>query len=118
MKRKQYEDVIITQDVNMATVTINVNLEIHAEILGGDKTGLAYSPIILDPITNSYSGGGELITYQFHISNVVGLITPDILHNGKNSRFVAGGAGSCTVELTVIDDLGNSDTDTITITLI
>lgn len=102
----------------MATTTINVTAQIHAEIAGGDKTGIAHSAVILDPLTKSYSSVGDLVTYRFTIFNNTGLKQPEILANGKNSRFIAGGTGSCSVELYIEDDQGNSDTDTITITLI
>jgi hypothetical protein len=99
----------------MAHININVNAKIHAEIAGGDKEGLEYTPIILDPLTHSYSTMGQLTHYEFTIKNVYGLVKPEILTNGKNSRFIAGGTGECEVELYIEDSMKNSDTDIITI---
>jgi hypothetical protein len=99
----------------MAHLEINVNAKIHAEIAEGDQEGLAYTPILLDPITKSYSTMAPLTYYNLTIENVYGLENPKILNNGKNSRFTAGGKGECEIKLYIEDELGNSDTDTITI---
>lgn len=102
----------------MAELNISINAKIHAEIDGGDKTGMSYVPIILDPITKSYSTIAPLVYYNLSIKNVYGLINPVILTNGKNSRFTAGGTGECEVELYIRDKKGNFDTDTITIQIL
>lgn len=104
----------------MAQIGIQVKGEdIHAEFVRGTTaTALGGSPLILDPISLSYSNLGTLCTYNMSITNVVGLTYYDILHNGKNSRFIGEGSGSCNIVLTVTDDLNNIDQYTITITII
>lgn len=102
----------------MAELNIEIEEGIHAEIVGGDKTGLPYVPIILDPISNSYSTLGILNSYQMLIQNINGLINPSLLHNGKNSRFTAGGTGTCDIRLRIEDDQGNTDEITIIITIL
>lgn len=99
----------------MAELNINVSAKIHAEIDGGDRLGFPYTPIILDPITKSYSNIAPLVYYNLSIRNVYGLISPAILNNGKNSRFIAGGKGECEIELFIRDAQGNTDTDVILI---
>jgi hypothetical protein len=99
----------------MAHININISSKIHAEIDGGDKQGMAYTPILLDPITKSYSTMAPLTYYVLTIENVYGLENPRLLNNGKNSRFTAGGKGECEIKLYIEDELGNSDTDIITI---
>lgn len=99
----------------MADMNINLEAGIHAEIDGGDRNTLPYTPAILDPMTKSYSTYAPLNYYNLSIRAVSGLRDAVILNNGKNSRFTAGGKGHCDVELTVEDELGNSDKHTIRI---
>lgn len=102
----------------MGDFTVNFTPEIHAEIKGGDKQGLPYTPIIIDPISKSYSTYGKLIYYSLSLRNIYGLLNPRILTNGKNSRFTAGGKGECQVELFIRDDKGNTDTAIITVKIL
>lgn len=101
----------------MAQFTVTVTQGVHAEIVGGDKFGFDSTPIILDPLSLSYSGLGMLCFYDLVIDNISGLTEVRLLKNGKNSRFTAVGPGTCDIILTVQDEYGNSDTDTITITI-
>ena len=103
----------------MATLNIQVQGdEIYAEIIGGSFTMLENTTKVLDLLTNSYSTLGTLCDYNLQVSNVSGLTQFSFLENGKKSRFSAEGTGSCDLTLTVYDDLGNFDSDTITITVI
>jgi hypothetical protein len=98
----------------------NLNIEfnngIHAEIKGRD-TVMANTPLILDPITKSYSENGEIIMYRLSIVGMEGITNPVLLNNGKNSRFTASGSGTCTVELYIEDEEGNYDTDSLIINI-
>jgi hypothetical protein len=95
----------------MADFNINYDNGIHAEILSRDSV-MSNTPLILDPVTNSYSENGELITYKLSIVDVSGVTNPTLLNNGKNSRFTASGNGTCTIELFIEDSEGNYDIDT------
>lgn len=101
----------------MAYFTITVGAGIHAEILGGNVSGYDYIPIVIDPLSLSYSGFGQICEYDLTISNISGLTDIILLKNGKNSRFTASGPGTCDVTLEIQDEYGNSDTDLITITI-
>ena len=103
----------------MATLTVQVQGdEIHAEIAGGSFTMLTDTSAVIDVLTNSYSNLGVLGDYQLLVSNITGLTQIRVLENGKKSRFSAAGTGTCDLTLTVNDDQGNTDSDTITITVI
>lgn len=103
----------------MGTLTIYIAGEdIHAEIAGGSFVLLTDTSAVLDVLSYSYSLLGTLNQYTLQVSNVSGLTEWRVLENGKNSRFSASGTGSCDLTLTVFDDQGNSDSDTITITVI
>lgn len=102
----------------MAVYNIVVGNGIHAEIANGNINSFSNLPIIIDPLSLSYSGLGVLCFYDLVIDNIVGLTEVNLLKNGKNSRFSAIGPGSCDLTLTVKDDVGNEDTDTITINII
>lgn len=95
----------------MATVNISLKSEIHAEILVDTEVIPSNYPLIIDPITNSYSEFGLLTYYSLSVEDVVGLTNVALLQNGKNSRLSASGAGSCKLVLTVEDELGNSATN-------
>jgi hypothetical protein len=101
----------------MAEFTITVYSGIHAEIKGGNVSGYNNIPIVLDPLSLSYSGFGAICEYDLVVSSIVGLTDIVLLKNGKNSRFSAIGPGNCQLTLTIQDEYGNSDTDTITITI-
>jgi hypothetical protein len=101
----------------MAELNINLSKQIQAVISGGDKSTLPYVPVILDPITESYSDYATLTYYNLTIRNIYGLENPVVLNNGKHSRFTAGGKGECEIELRIEDALGNYATDTIIITV-
>lgn len=101
----------------MAELNINLSAQIHAEIISNTDFIQSDTPLILDPLTKSYSDYAKLIYYDLKIVSLVGLTNPVILQNGKNSRFTASGNGTCTIELYIEDELGNSDTDTIIITV-
>lgn len=99
----------------MATMSIGLSATIHAEIAYKTDTVLPNSPLILDPISKSYSEFGELVECRLSIVDASGVTSPTILNNGRNSRFTAGGYGTCTVELFIKDDKGNYDTDRLII---
>jgi len=104
----------------MAQIDIQVQgSDIHAEyVQGTTATILENVPLILDPLTLSYSNLGTLCDYSMTISNVVGLTWYDILQNGKNSRFIAEGTGSCDITLQVGDDSSNTDSTILSVTVI
>lgn len=102
----------------MASLNINIEEGIKAVISGGNKTGLTYTPVILDPVSESYSTFAKLVRYDMFIKNIQGLKDPSLLHNGRNSRFTAGGTGTCDIELIVEDEAGNTASHTITITIL
>lgn len=104
----------------MANIDIQIQgNDIHAEFAqGSSATILENVPLILDPLTLSYSNLGTFCDYEMTIDNISGLSYYDILHNGKNSRFIAEGVGSCDITLTVNDNQGNFDSTIITITII
>lgn len=102
----------------MATYNLVVEEGIHAEIVNGNINGISNVPIKIDPLTLSYSGLATLCFYNLEISNIIDLTFINLLQNGKNSRFSAIGPGSCNLTLLVRDELGNEDTDIITITII
>lgn len=99
------------------TVTINLQAKIHAEIYTEDEIVPSNYPAILDPITKSYSDYGKLVYYRLSIIAMNGISNPVLLQNGKNSRFTASGRGTCTIELLIEDEHGNSDTDEVTINI-
>jgi hypothetical protein len=99
----------------MAELEINLSKQIQAVISGGDRVAYANVPVILDPITKSYSDYAPLTYYNLTIRNIYGLENPVILNNGKHSRFTAGGKGECEVELRIEDALGNYAVDTVII---
>ena len=99
----------------MATLTIDLEDGIHAEIVTKNNFTSPNVPLILDPITKSYSDYAPLVYYVLEIKNIIGLIDPRILNNGKNSRFTSDGNGSCNIELYIEDEQGNKDTDIINI---
>jgi len=92
--------------------------DIHAEFVNGTQTMLQNTSIVLDPIYLSYSNLGTLSTYNMTVGNISGITQYSILRNGRNSRFSAEGIGTCDITLTIYDDLGNFDTEVITITTI
>ena len=99
----------------MATMNINVSSTIHAEILLESEFVLSNTPLIIDPLTNSYSDYSKLKLYKLTIINTSDtIINPQLLENGKNSRFTADGYGEVTIELYIEDEEGYTDTDTIT----
>lgn len=101
----------------MAEFGITAGTGIVAVIAGGDKNGFEETPIILDPLSESYSGFAPLCFYELVVSNISGLTDIILLQNGKNSRFTASGSGTCDITLNIEDELGNTDSDTITITI-
>jgi hypothetical protein len=93
----------------MGDFNIKFEKGIHAEIVSSG-IAMSNSPLILDPVTNSYSTNGNIITYNLSIIDISGVDNPVLLNNGKNSRFTASGNGTTTVELYIEDDKGNYDT--------
>ena len=101
----------------MATITLNIEAKIHAEIISTTYS-LSDFPIIIDPLTNSYSDFGKLIRYNLTVNDQTENITnAEILQNGKNSRLIVSGSGTVTIGLEVEDEFGNTDTDEVTITI-
>lgn len=99
----------------MATITIDLDAKIHAEIVVRNYFTSPNVPLILDPITKSYSDYSPLVYYNLELSEVTGLIDPRILNNGKNSRFTSDGSGSCMINLYIEDEQGNKDETSIKI---
>lgn len=95
-------------------MTISLEAQIHAEIIAMDFV-MPNTPLIIDPLTNSYSDYAPLKTYRLSIIAMSGVSNPSLLQNGKNSRLTVSGQGSITIKLTIEDELGNTDTDEITI---
>lgn len=93
----------------MAKITIDLEAKIHAEIISQDLV-MPHSPLIIDPITNSYSEFAPLKSYRLSIVGMSGISNPSLLQNGKNSRFTAGGQGYVTIKLFIEDELGNTAT--------
>jgi len=102
----------------MANLNINLTKLIHAEITVLDSYTFINSPLIIDPLTKSYSDYAPLVYYNLELIEVSGLENPILLENGKNSRFTAQSNGSCKIQLTIEDEQGNTDTDTITVDVI
>jgi len=99
----------------MATITIDLDAKIQAEIVTRNNFTSPNVPLILDPLSKSYSDYSPLVYYNLEFSEVTGLIDPRILNNGKNSRFTSNGSGSCIINLYIEDEQGNTDTDSIKI---
>lgn len=95
----------------MATIDIKLSNEIHAEILTDLEAVPSNYPLIIDPVTNSFSDLATLIHYYLYVEDVVGLTNIKLLQNGKNSRFTADSVGSCKLVLVIEDELGNTATD-------
>lgn len=100
-------------------MNITVSSTIHAEIITEETTVVQNTPVILDPLTNSYSDMGDLVEYELFIQETTGNITySEILNNGKNSRLIVSGRGTITVRLNIEDELGNTATTSIVLNVI
>lgn len=94
----------------MAELNINLNAGIHAELIVDSVDMYSNTSIVVDPITNSYSDYGKLVSYNIQVFSQVGLVALRVLENGKNSRVSSGGQGYMQLKLTVEDELGNTAT--------
>ena len=101
----------------MAELNINLSASIYAKIVIDSLVVRPNTPIILDPITDSYTDypDANLISYSLDIIEREGITNTVLLENGKNSRFTSDGQGSCRIKLTIEDNLGNTATDEITL---
>ena len=103
----------------MSTYTVTVTGTIFASIVGGDVTMNSDTTIILDVMSESFSELGTLNFFNLTILSIdAGVTYTKVINNGVNSTFSAVGFGDVVLQLEVQDDAANSDTTTITVTII